>query len=863
MNRPVDTIAPACAWHVERNGSFALRDSSGQLVSLRGRKGRAIIAFLSSHPDKPIGRDRLIELLWADRGEEQARGSLRQSLFEIRRLAPELISSDYHHVWIDSSHLLENGSAGQSEDAVLFADLNGVTSDFDDWLRAERAYKATEEWKTLQTEVEKLLARQKSTQAIPLIERMEQIDPYNEDGLRLAMRAEAQAGHTGAIQKRYAEFAETLKRELGVAPALETRDLRDRLLADLTSDRSKDEIPGEAVVRPANVVIPRRSPWLALAGGATMLVSLGLTQSATSAAPAYPTIAVLPFQAIGIEAALADGFSDELLTQLVRNGGLRVIGRTAFADVRSTPEGLKSFRRELGVEYIVEGKVAPEGKRLRVLVSLVRTKDAKTMWAERFEGSDDKLQAIQAAIGSAVGRSLSTNAPPFSQKTTNGEAYALYLRAKGLIRDRNQEGFRSAAQLLDAALKADPTFAAAWAQLATNTRLAKDYFTFPDPTKPGAVMTPVQGAQRALDLDPNLSEAHAIMAMAARLDTPGGRAHLRKALALDPRDSQTLYWAGMGAMFLGNFRLANDFFQRSAALDPLAKRPLIPAGVAAIESGDRATAERYLRTIKARNPNAASEVEITYLTADGDFSSAAALATKEMSWHTSWDSGTDMAKAALLGIGLRNTPFGPHTPLDRQLAFGKMPDRSWLLSQAKDWTAVGAEWDFYGMTYTALAREGRWNDIVAIHDQSAALLTNGDPGGRYMRVSYGGITALALKKVGRDREAVRVALATEEAVKTTLSNGEVPAEVLATIAQAEAVLGHHDAALTHLEEAYSKGWRMALITMRYMDPADDPTFATLRGNPRFERINRQVKAHKAKERKEFLAFTKQSSWSAS
>jgi hypothetical protein len=123
------------------------------------------------------------------------------------------------------------------------------------------------------------------------------------------------------------------------------------------------------------------------------------------------------------------------------------------------------------------------------------------------------------------------------------------------------------------------------------------------------------------------------------------------------------------------------------------------------------------------------------------------------------------------------------------------------------------------------------------------------------RISFGGLTALALKKVDRDADAIKVALAAEEAIKFALAKGEVPAEYLAHIAQDEAVLGHHNAALTHLEQAYSMGWRMFLSTGRYMDPADDPTFATLRGNPRFERINRLVKAHKAKELKEYLAFT--------
>jgi hypothetical protein len=133
-------------------------------------------------------------------------------------------------------------------------------------------------------------------------------------------------------------------------------------------------------------------------------------------------------------------------------------------------------------------------------------------------------------------------------------------------------------------------------------------------------------------------------------------------------------------------------------------------------------------------------------------------------------------------------------------------------------------------------------------------LTNGDPSGRIARISFGGLTALALKKVGRDADAIKVALATEEAIKFALANGEVPAEFLAHIAQDEAVLGHHDAALTHLEQAYLKGWRMFPLSGRYMDPIDDPTFATLRGDPRFERINHLVRTHKAKERQEYLAL---------
>lgn len=865
MRHTVKLTAIAQPWRIERKGSFILRDSDGAPSAPLGRKAKAILAYLSTHADEHVARDRIVELLWADRGDAQARGSLRQALFEIRRAAPDLIGSDHQHVWVEGSRV---SCTEELATAELFADLNGITPEFDEWLRSERAIESHEQWSELEHQVESLLHRKKGSTALPLLERMEPLDPYNEDWLRLAMRAEALAGHPAGIQKRYSEFAECLRRDLSVAPAIETRELRDKLIRELTAETRSEGEPEPPALQPAQLEpatrpVQRRNPWLIATGSAAILASLGLTQSATTAAVAIPTVAVLPFEAVGIQPALADGFSDELLTYLVRNRGLRVIGRTAFSDVHATPEGLKSFRKELGVEYIIEGRVAPSEGKLRVLVSLVRTKDAKTVWAENFIGNSEKLQSIQAAIGSAVGQSLSGNAPRFAQKTTSGEAYALYLRAKGLIRDRDQESYSTATELLGAALRADPKFAAAWAQLAAIPRLAETNEAIADPINPGKTLTAAQGAQRALDLDPNLAEAHATMALVKGWATASGRAHLNKALALEPRDPQILYWAGNAAASFGNCRLMREFYRRSASFDPTFKRPVITSIEAAIQNGDRSSADRYLTTIKKRNPAGAVEVEIAYRYMLGDFSAAAAIAIKDWVSHNSWDAGKFMAKEALLGIGASETPFGPFTPVGRAISFGRLPDRSWLLSQAKEWQASASDEVFYFVFLWSLAREKRWTDIVALYDQQIGVmsdLTSGDPGGRYARLSFGGITALALKKAGRDQDAVKVALATQEAINFALANGDIPAETLASIAQDEAVLGQREAALTHLEQAYSMGWRMFLYTNRYMNPAEDPTFATLRGDRRFQRINRLIVADKARERREYLSFMNQPSW---
>jgi len=232
MVRPT---APASCWRLDRKGCFVLRDSQRQYVTLHGRKARAIIAYLAAHPGERISRERLIELLWSDRGEAQARASLRQALVEIRRAARGLILSDHDYVWIERARLEEDDEWDRCvADEQLFDDLDDITPEFDAWLRCVRSGEAAEEWSELKWKAEQRLGREEPDLAMPLIDRMRALDPFNEDWLRLAMQAERQAGHPAGIQQRFLAMDELLKRELGVSLSAQTRTLRDRLLEELS-----------------------------------------------------------------------------------------------------------------------------------------------------------------------------------------------------------------------------------------------------------------------------------------------------------------------------------------------------------------------------------------------------------------------------------------------------------------------------------------------------------------------------------------------------------------------------------------------------------------------------------------------------
>jgi DNA-binding SARP family transcriptional activator len=236
-----DTSRDGLRWRLNRRGSLKLSDSEHRPIELRGRKARAIVGYLAVQADQRVERDVLIDLLWPDRNKSHAHGSLRQCLLEIRRAAPGLISSEGADVWLEAKQVALDEPQENSRRSELFDDLNGISPQFDEWLRCERAAEAGHEWAELERVVEDILSRADRGKALPLIERMHRIDPYNDDWVRLAMRAQCQLGHPAGIVRCFNEFAESLKSDLSVLPATETRALRDRLLDELTVKRPEQD----------------------------------------------------------------------------------------------------------------------------------------------------------------------------------------------------------------------------------------------------------------------------------------------------------------------------------------------------------------------------------------------------------------------------------------------------------------------------------------------------------------------------------------------------------------------------------------------------------------------------------------------
>jgi PAS domain-containing protein len=181
-------------------------------------------------------KERMAELLWGDRGDTQARSSLRQALRELRLAingSKTFIFSDREHIWVASDCQIEDSVNLAAEPKDAFEDLDNITPEFDDWLCAERDRRKTAQIATLQAEAEGLLAKGLAAESSVVLDQIQILDPCNEDALRLGMKASIHRGHPSAAVRRYEVVAAALKEELGVEPSSDSRTLRDSLLPPL------------------------------------------------------------------------------------------------------------------------------------------------------------------------------------------------------------------------------------------------------------------------------------------------------------------------------------------------------------------------------------------------------------------------------------------------------------------------------------------------------------------------------------------------------------------------------------------------------------------------------------------------------
>jgi TolB-like protein/class 3 adenylate cyclase/Tfp pilus assembly protein PilF len=330
------------------------------------------------------------------------------------------------------------------------------------------------------------------------------------------------------------------------------------------------------------------------------------------------SIAVLPFDNRSSDKANAyftDGVQDEILTYLAKIADLKVISRTSVLQYKSgVARNLREIAQQLGVANVVEGSVQRSGNRVRVNAQLIDARTDAHLWAQTYDRDLADVFAIQSEIAKAIADQLQAKLSPNEKKaiaqppTTDLAAFDLYSRAKSLLLTASfsvtqDQDRRKAIELLDEAVKRDPSFFDAYCQLAgahedlyavsgsdhtptrlalaeaalqaaarlrpdaAETHLARAQYLYYGLRDYAGALAELEIARRALLNDPRLFEFTGYI-LRRRGQQEEGLQNLQRAVELDPRNFSTLQQIAVSYQYLGRFAESIAALDRALAIVP-------------------------------------------------------------------------------------------------------------------------------------------------------------------------------------------------------------------------------------------------------------------------------------------------------
>jgi TolB-like protein/Flp pilus assembly protein TadD len=365
------------------------------------------------------------------------------------------------------------------------------------------------------------------------------------------------------------------------------------------------------------------------------------------------SIAVLPFVNMSEDKAneyFSDGISEELLNLLAKIPQLQVTARTSSFSFKGKGVAIPEIARTLHVAHVLEGSVRKAGNSVRITAQLIKAGTDTHLWSQTYDRKLDDIFAIQDEIAADVVKQLKVTllgAAP-KARTTDPEAYALYLQAVQLGRQSTAEGFQQSDALYRKVLAIDPRYAPAWDGLARN--LSNETGQGLLPNKEGIAQAR-EAAMKALAIDPDYAPAHArlgFIAMYGDNDPAGAAQYLRRALALDPADLDVLRNSASLLGSLGRLDEALALEEAIVRRDPVNVTVLFNLGYHQRMAGRLDEAIASYRTVLSLSPNnggAHCQLGIALLL-KGD--AQAALAEIEQETNESWKMyGLPMAYHAL------------------------------------------------------------------------------------------------------------------------------------------------------------------------------------------------------------------------
>ncbi len=324
-------------------------------------------------------------------------------------------------------------------------------------------------------------------------------------------------------------------------------------------------------------------------------------------------LAVLPLENRGGQAEpayLIEGMTDALIAELANIEGLRVIARDSVMRLRDGQMSRQEVAERLEVDAVVAGSLLREGDRIRITAELIEGRTGNYLWADSFDDGGSEILRLQGEVAEAIARQLrgdltrEESARLLGGGTASPAAYEAYLRGRYHWNRRSAADFHRAIEYFEVALEHDPAYALAHAGIA-DAHVLLGIYGYADPVS--ALPAARAAAERALELDDSLAEAHTTLAAVAESfewDWAGAEAEYRRAIELNPSYATAAHWYGMFMMMMGRLDESLRQLEAAAALDPLS--PPIQTS-------------RAMALVHARRPDAAIEQAESVLELEPDF----------------------------------------------------------------------------------------------------------------------------------------------------------------------------------------------------------------------------------------------------
>jgi TolB-like protein/DNA-binding winged helix-turn-helix (wHTH) protein/Flp pilus assembly protein TadD len=324
---------------------------------------------------------------------------------------------------------------------------------------------------------------------------------------------------------------------------------------------------------------------LVLAGTAVLAlvaVTYVMTRSRAgdAARPKITSLAVLPMKNLSGDPTqdyLADGMTEELIGRLAAIHDLRVISRTSAMHFKETQLSVPEIAKTLHVDAIVEGSVMREGDRVRVHAQLIRAATDEHFWSETYDRDHRDVLALESDVAQSIARKVAVTVTGKEKerltaaRSTSPEVYESYLKGRfALTKSKSRAHIENSVGYFEEAIKRDPAFAPAYVGLANAyTGLGSVFFGAPpEETRPKVI----SAARKALELDPDLAEAHVLLAnvLQEQWHWADAEVEYRRALELNPNDADAHGRFALWLLCQGRTDEAVAWAQRARELDPLA-----------------------------------------------------------------------------------------------------------------------------------------------------------------------------------------------------------------------------------------------------------------------------------------------------